>query len=128
MTINERVKYLRKIILKKTQQAFSEEIKISRSNLGNIETGEVAVTERVLSSICEKFNVNEEWLRTGKGEVYKKIEDETAAIVSELLEKENPFYDMILKIMKTYQGLDEKSQTVLKKFSKDILDNMSKEN
>lgn len=69
MEINERIKYLRKDVLKKTQQTFADAIKISRSNLGNIETGGVAVTERVLFSICEKFGINIDWLRTGEGEM-----------------------------------------------------------
>lgn len=76
MTVNERVKHLRKEVLKQTQQTFSDEIKISRSNLGNIETGEVAVTERVFYSICEKFNVNEKWLRTGKGKIFVELSKE----------------------------------------------------
>lgn len=67
MTINERIRYLRKEKLKLTQQEFSAALKISRSNIGNIETGEVSVTERVIYDICEKFNVNEDWLRTGAG-------------------------------------------------------------
>lgn len=67
MDINERIRYLRKDILKLTQQNFSSEIDISRSNLGNIETGEVAVTERVIVSICRAFEVNEAWLKTGEG-------------------------------------------------------------
>lgn len=72
MEASERIRYLRKQILKKTQQEFADTIKISRSNLGNIETGEVAVTDRVLCSICEKFNVNENWLRFGSGDPLKK--------------------------------------------------------
>lgn len=43
MNIYERIRFLRKEILQKTQEEFAESIKISRSNLGNIETGKVAV-------------------------------------------------------------------------------------
>lgn len=88
MKVNERVRYLRKEILKKTQQAFAEEIKISRSNLGNIETGEVAVTDRVIFLICEKFDINEEWLRTGKGDPQKKKtrNQEIAAFMNDVME------------------------------------------
>lgn len=82
------MRYLRKEILKKTQQAFAEEIKISRSNLGNIETGEVAVTDRVIFLICEKFDINEEWLRTGKGDPQKKKtrNQEIAAFMNDVME------------------------------------------
>lgn len=70
MTINERVKYLRKEVLKLTQQDFSKVLNISRSNMGNIETGQISLTERIILDICEKYNVNETWLRTGKGEMF----------------------------------------------------------
>lgn len=66
----ERVRYLRKELLKLTQQEFSEMLNISRSNMGNIETGKIALTDRVISDICEKYNVNETWLRTGEGEIF----------------------------------------------------------
>ena len=70
MTTNERVRYLRKEVLKLTQQDFSKALNISRSNMGNIETGQISLTERIILDICEKFNVNETWLRTGEGEMF----------------------------------------------------------
>ena len=70
MTINERIKHLRKNILHLTQEEFAPAIKIGRSNLGNIEVGKTRVTDRVISDICEKYNVSEEWLRTGEGEIF----------------------------------------------------------
>lgn len=73
MNINERIRHLRKNELKMTQNSFASEIDISRSNLGNIETGEVSVTERVISSICREFNVNEEWIRYGTGGIFAEI-------------------------------------------------------
>ena len=45
----------------------SEALNISRSNMGNIEIGRIALTDRVISDICDKYNVNEKWLRTGEG-------------------------------------------------------------
>lgn len=50
-----------------TQEEFARSIKISRSNLGNIETGAVSATERVLSDICDTHCVNIEWLLNGIG-------------------------------------------------------------
>lgn len=58
----ERIRYLRKEILHMTQEEFAKSIKISRSNLGNIETGTVSITERVLSDICDVHDVNIDWL------------------------------------------------------------------
>ena len=84
MTTGERLRLLRKDILKMSQAEFSNEINISRSNLGNIETGVINATDRVIADICAAFNVSEEWLRTGEGEMMsqksKSIVDELSAI------------------------------------------------
>ena len=87
MEIHERIKYLRKDILKLTQQEFSDSLKISRSNMGNIEIGRIAVTDRVICDICEKFNINEEWLRNGNGSMYIELskEEYIAAFISSIL-------------------------------------------
>ncbi len=78
MDVNKRVRYLRKEILHLTQQEFSEKISISRSNMGNIEIGRIALTDRVITDICEKFNVNEKWLKTGEGDPLSPLtRDET---------------------------------------------------
>ena len=47
MTIHERIKHLRKYELKLTQEEFAQKIKISRSNLANIESGKISITDRV---------------------------------------------------------------------------------
>lgn len=73
MNIGERIRHLRKNELKMTQDDFASKIDISRSNIGNIEIGRIAVTERIISSICREFSVNEEWLRNGTGEPFIKV-------------------------------------------------------
>lgn len=105
MTVYERIRYLRKEIIKKTQQEFSDEIKISRSNLGNIEIGRISLTDRVVNDICEKFNVSEEWLRYGQGEIFKElsIEEEIAKFVGKVLKDQNDtfkkrFIEMLSKL------------------------------
>lgn len=64
----ERIRLLRKKYLNMTQEEFSSNINISRANLGSIEVGRIRITDRVISDICIKYNVSEEWLRTGEGE------------------------------------------------------------
>lgn len=71
--MNNRIRYLRKEVLKLTQQAFSEKINISRSNIGNIETGEVAATDRLLTTICKEFGVSLDWLKYGEGEIFTTL-------------------------------------------------------
>lgn len=70
MEPRERIRYLRKKLLKMTLEDFSSKINISRSNLGNIETGRINITDRVVSDICQEFEVNEKWLRTGEEPIF----------------------------------------------------------
>lgn len=96
MEIHERIKTLRKEYLEMTQQDFATTINISRSNLGNIETGRVKVTDRNISDICKKFSVNEISLRTGDGwpkEMFIKInaEDKFSISLGKLSASENDF-------------------------------------
>ena len=79
MTIGQRIRHLRKEIKKLTQDEFAQAIKISRSNLGNIETGVINATDRVLADICSTFNINEEWLRTGEGEMLAETNESVLA-------------------------------------------------
>lgn len=107
-----------------TQVEFGKKIGLARNTIANYETGNRIPSNIVINSICREFYVNEEWLRTGNGEMYKIAEDQTALIVSDLLKEDNPFYDIILEITKTYQQLDNKSKKVLQNFSKELLKNM----
>ncbi len=102
MEISERIKILRKDILKLTQQDFSEALNMSRSNMGNIEIGRIAVTDRVISDICEKFNVNEEWLRYGTGDIFLELtkDQKLAAFVAEVYkEDDNSFKRRLLSVL-----------------------------
>lgn len=108
MNINERIRYLRKTELNMTQQAFATRIKLSRSNMGNIETGEVSVTDRVILSICEEFGVNESWLRNEEGKIFtdKSREEEIAEIMAETLKADLNINSQ--RIMKSLSKLSEK--------------------
>lgn len=109
-----------------TQDTFAEEMGISKNYVSLIENGKKIPSDRLVSDICREFGVNEKWLRDGTGDMYDVPDDEIASVVSELLEEDNPFYELIIGIMKTYQGLDDKSQELLKNLGKQLLDNLKK--
>ena len=69
--MNERVKELRKY-LGLTQDEFGEKLGIKKSAVSKIEKSENGVTDQMFKSICREFNVNEEWLRDGVGEMFVK--------------------------------------------------------
>lgn len=71
----ERIRHLRKKILKLTLENFSKQINISRSNLGNIETGKINLTDRVLTDLCREFHVNQNWILYGTLPIFEKDHD-----------------------------------------------------
>ena len=122
--MNERIKELRKT-LGLTLEKFGERVGVTKVTISRIENNVNSVTEQMFKSICREFNVNEEWLRDGSGEMFIIPEDETAALVSDLLEdSDNEFYQSILEVVRTYQQLSPTSQEVLREFGKKCLENM----
>lgn len=76
---NERLKRLRKNELNLSQEAFAKQINLSRSNLGNIETKKINLTDRVIADICRAFHVNREWLEKGTEPIFVKFPPEEGA-------------------------------------------------
>lgn len=66
--MKDRFKELRKE-LNVTQQEFADKLKISRNFVAQIEMGSKVPSDRTIDDVCREFNVNEEWLRNGTGEM-----------------------------------------------------------
>lgn len=77
--MNERIKKIRKEV-GLTQQEFAEAIKVKRNTVATYEMGRSIPSDAAISLICHEFDVNEEWLRTGEGEMFiEKTKDEQIA-------------------------------------------------
>lgn len=127
MSRGQRVKELRKE-LDLTLEKFSDPLGVGKTAISNIENGSRNLTDQMIASICREYRVNEEWLRTGEGEMFVKLSpaEEVATYVSDLLEDdgENPLYGIIIQIMKTYSGLSPKSQEVIRDFARQLAENI----
>lgn len=126
--MNERIKELRNV-LKLTQQVFADKVGTSRSNIACYETGKNTPSDAVISLICKEFCVNEDWLRNGTGEMFKEKlpEDEVASYVEELLEDDgNPFFEIIIGMMKAYHQMDETSRQAALEFFRRLKENLEK--
>ena len=67
-TINDRVaQVITNLGLTKT--AFAARLNITQPTVSQICSGRCGVSDRTVSDICEKFGINEVWLRTGVGEM-----------------------------------------------------------
>ena len=127
--MKDRIKKIRKEV-KLTQVQFGEKIGVKGNTVTNYESGLRTPTDAVIKSICREFNVDENWLRTGEGEMFLPVleEDEMALYVSELLEDEgdNPLYTIIKEVMHTYSELSPKSQEVIRDAAAKLLENLIK--
>lgn len=66
--MKERIKKIRKKYCL-TQEKFAEKLGLKRNTIATYETGKSEPMESVILSMCREFNINEEWLRTGFGEM-----------------------------------------------------------
>lgn len=70
--LHERIKAVRKSLTPKVSQtAFAEMLGTSRRAITTYETGVVVPSDTFIQLLCAKFNISEEWLRTGAGSMHK---------------------------------------------------------
>lgn len=55
--------------MKKT--AFAERLNVSQAFISQLCSGIKQPSDRTISDICREFNVSEEWLRTGAGDMFQ---------------------------------------------------------
>lgn len=70
MTIGERIREARLSLPVKTSlEKFAERIGITKGSLSLIENGKNQPSDQTIRSICREFNINEQWLREGIGDM-----------------------------------------------------------
>lgn len=120
--MNSRIKYLRKE-LDLTLEKFATRIGISGGALSNIELGKRNVTTQVIKSICREFNVREEWLKSGTGEIFESLtkEERVAKLLGNIFtDTDSELYNFKMSIFQELGKLDESDWKVLLKIIKGI--------
>lgn len=115
--MNERIKELRKA-LDLTQQKFADTLGVKRNTVGQWECGINSVTDQVVTSICREFNVNENWLRNGTGEMFLPADRnaDIARLTKQLLNEEedsfkNRFVSMLANLsVEEWEFLEKKAK------------------
>lgn len=115
MTLQERVIKVRNDA-GLNQAEFGEKLNLGKSLISLAESGKRNYTDRVLSDICDKFNVNPDWLRTGEGEPY----NETIPAIMKLLKAEYNLDELDVKIIEKYLELSPIERQVFKDYIKKI--------
>ena len=115
MTINERIKELRGA-LGLSQTEFGSKIGLKQSSLGQIETGVRNVTDRAILLICQSYGANEDWLRDGTGEMFKR---DAASMVDQFAHEYN-LDDIDRAIIERYMKLGPVQRGVIKDYIKSL--------
>lgn len=126
--MNERLKKLRKT-LDLTQQKFADRLGVKRNTVGQWECGINAITDQVVFSICREFDVNEEWLRTGEGEMFEQMTEQQKLLKYTgmlLKDKDSAIVNAIQSFIVTYEQLDDTSKATLEKIAQQFVDNLKK--
>lgn len=97
--MKERVKELRKK-LGLTLEKFGEKLGVTKQTVSRIENGVNSLTDQMFKSICREFNVSEEWLRTGNGDMFNPSPlDELEKLAKQygLTDKDYIFIEKLMK-------------------------------
>lgn len=95
-----------------TQEEFGKELNLSQNYVWMLESGKRAPSARTIIDLCKKFQISEEWLRTGEGEMKAPMtkQAEIAEITAQLFHKEETdpeTYNFLVALNKTLLQLDE---------------------
>lgn len=112
--MNERIKMLR-TALSMSQTDFAQRLSVSRSAICKIESGENSPSEQTIKLMCNEFGVNEEWLRTGAGNMFEEMSraEKAAQIVATAIGSGDEF------VLNTFIALGQLSHDewdIIKKF------------
>lgn len=106
--MKDRLKEIRKNHNKgKTQDMFADFLGIPKQNISSYEIGRRTPSDAVIQLICEKCNVNEEWLRTGEGEMLNPVtkNDEISKLFGDVIK--NNESDFKHRLINALAKLDE---------------------
>ena len=112
--MKDRIRQLRKQ-LKMNQSDFGERVGVKGNTIGNYELGLRSPSDAVIFSICREFNVNEEWIRSGTGEMFIDLskEEYIAEFIGRILkDKEDSFKKRYIAML---SKLDEDGWEALEK-------------
>nr|DAH94144.1 MAG TPA: Repressor protein CI [Caudoviricetes sp.] len=97
--MNVRIAEVRKAV-NLTQEKFAAQLGLSRNFLWMIEKGDRIPSDRTIADICREFNVNENWLRTGEGEMFNPQDEKLAAFVGSLVADDSePFKRRMVELL-----------------------------
>nr|DAR10298.1 MAG TPA: Repressor protein CI [Caudoviricetes sp.] len=119
MSIGQRIREIRKE-KKITQQSLADSLGLKQNTVASYEIDRVQPSDRTINDICDKFKVNEQWLRTGEGEPFLEITRNEAItdFMSDILNEDNTFKNRLIAAL---AKLDESQWKVLEQIAEESI-------
>lgn len=121
--IKDRLRKVRKT-LGMNQSDFAASVGLQQATCSSYENGTRPISDIVILTVCAKYNVNEQWLRTGEGNMFRELseDEELAGLFGDLLSKDPPKTAklkkrLIIKLLK----LDDQQFEAAIRFARDVL-------
>lgn len=107
-SVNQRIKELREK-LGLNQREFSKLLSLSGGYIAGIEVNLRKVNDRLIKLIISQFGVSEEWLRSGKSEMFanKKTDEKAVRILSLFNDLPHHFQDVVLGTIELLRKANE---------------------
>ncbi len=123
--MQERIKMLREQ-LGYSQEAFAKEVGLTKNYISLVENGKRTFAERTLKDICRKFDVREEWLRSGVGEMFiERLPEDEYTRAALMLKKDND--KLAMQAVVEYWKLSPQSKAAIKEYIMNIASKLKEE-
>ena len=117
--MKNRVSNIRKA-LHLSQESFGSRLGVTGASIKRIEKGERSITEQMILAICREFNVREEWLRDGKGDMFLDFTEDEFAKAAASLSSDAFVRSLIVE----YWKLDDDGKKLFREFIHRLSDSM----
>lgn len=102
-----------------SQEKFAQRLGLSRNFINQFENGKKNLSDRTILDICREFNINEDWLRTGKGPMHKDISKKLETYLGQISKGDDEF---IKDLIEVYMELDQTSKDALKEIARRMVE------
>ena len=123
--MNERtLEIIKTLGIKKTE--FAKRLNLSQPYVSELCSGKKLPSDRTIADICREFNIDENWLRTGEGEMRIQLtENAQFDLVCQEL-KFSGKHEVIKQILMVYWDLPDDKKDIVDKLVEDIAEKIVK--